>query len=371
MRALLIILLTAIAATGCSKHHVIRLGNDADIDRKQEMVEVARTDIEAIMGDEPFVLLNSSGEEVPYQVTYDDKVIFAVDIKAHGSTGIEIVAGEPSAVDTVVCGAFYPERKDDLAWENDRMAYRAYGPALQAAGEHAYGYDIWTKSIAEPVVARRYHEAFTMDKNFHEDHGDGMDVYTVGPTLGGGTAALIDSVGHIVYPWCFSTYEILDNGPLRFSVKLSYPTGETRLISLDKGEFLNHTRVSFAETPYKRIGAGIVIHSQNPNGYEASPEQGYIAYADLTDDSNAGNGVIYIGVVPVAAASMCVDLYDSPRGDAIGHILAKQAYTAGEWYEYYWGSGWSKGFMPDWQAWKEYLSNFNTRLQHPITITIE
>ena len=46
--------------------------------------------------------------------------------------------------DVVACGRQYPERLDDVAWENDRAAYRAYGPALQEKGERAFGYDIWT-----------------------------------------------------------------------------------------------------------------------------------------------------------------------------------------------------------------------------------
>ena len=33
---------------------------------------------------------------------------------------------------------------------------RAYGPALQATGEKAYGYDVFTKRVPEPVVEDRY-----------------------------------------------------------------------------------------------------------------------------------------------------------------------------------------------------------------------
>ena len=51
--------------------------------------------------------------------------------------------------------------------------------------------------------------------SYHIDHGNGMDCYAVGPTLGGGTAALMPDSA-IVYPYCYKDYEILDNGPLRF-----------------------------------------------------------------------------------------------------------------------------------------------------------
>lgn len=84
-------------------------------------------------------------------------------------------------VDVAACGRVYPERLDDVAWENDRVAYRAYGPALQATGERAYGYDIWTKSTPEPVVEDRYDGDLNRGISYHEDHGNGMDVYAVAP----------------------------------------------------------------------------------------------------------------------------------------------------------------------------------------------
>lgn len=57
--------------------------------------------------------------------------------------------------------------------------------------------------------------------SYHIDHGHGMDCYAVGPTLGAGVAALMvdDS---IIYPWCYKSQEILDNGPLRFTVRLEF-----------------------------------------------------------------------------------------------------------------------------------------------------
>ena len=61
----------------------------------------------------------------------------------------------------------------------------------------AFGYDIWTKCVPHKVLDRRYYDDKVNKISFHVDHGEGMDVYAVGPTLGGGTAALLDSVGEI------------------------------------------------------------------------------------------------------------------------------------------------------------------------------
>lgn len=355
--------------SACSASHVIEVTNPSSLDR-HEIVEINRADLHKVWVDDTFTLVDYDGNEIPYQITHDDKIVFPVAVKPNGNTQITVTGGKPSPCDTVCCGAFYPERKDDLAWENEHAAYRAYGPALQASGEQAYGYDIWTKSVAGPVVRRRYHDAFTNDINFHEDHGNGMDVYSVGPTLGGGTAALVDSADNIVYPACFAGYEILDNGPLRFCVRLKYDSGETRLITLDAGEYLNKTCVSYAHPYCRTVAPGIVIHSQNPEGYELAPERSYMAYADLTDNADNGNGVIFVGVVTPDVDSMLHVPLDDPRGDAIGHILAKRAYKPGDRFTYYWGSGWSKGDMPDWQAWKQYLSDFNTRISNPLNVNI-
>ena len=107
--------------------------------------------------------------------------------------------------------------------------------------------------------------------SYHVDHGNGLDCYKVGPTLGGGTAALMVN-DTIVYPYCYKTFEVLDNGPLRFTVKLTYnplivngdSVVETRLISLDAGSQLNKTVVTYDNlketTP---VVAGIVLHDSN------------------------------------------------------------------------------------------------------------
>ena len=69
----------------------------------------------------------------------------------------------------------------------------------------------------DPKAAQELYQSVS----YHVDHGNGLDCYKVGPTLGGGTAALMPD-GEIVYPYCYATQDILDNGPLRFTVKLVY-----------------------------------------------------------------------------------------------------------------------------------------------------
>lgn len=378
---LLISALAALGAVSCADVHTVEVTNSSRLAREGELAEVPLAEVRRAVGEGPFVLRDSAGTEVPYQITHDSLVVFPATVAPMSTAAYTLSAGQPAPVDTVACGAFYARRKDDLAWENDRSAYRAYGPALQAGGERAFGYDIWTKSVAHPVVAKRYREAFAKIANFHEDHGEGMDVYTVGPTLGGGTAALIDGAGEIAYPWCFESYEILDNGPLRFTVRLEYPAGafgpdsavrEVRTVTLDRGDFLNRTTVAFTGlSAPATVAPGIVVHRQNADGYVISPEKSFMAYADLTDNADADHGVIYVGVVAPAADTLALQPLAEPAGDAVAHLLAKGPYTPGSEYTYWWGSGWSKGFMPDWQSWTDYLASFRERLDSPLKTTVK
>lgn len=355
---------------------VIEVTNPLDFARTDEIVEFDPESAYGFDFAEEFVIKDASGVEVPYQITHDRRVIFPASVPASGKSRYVIEKGIPSVQDSLVYGRHVPERKDDMAWENDRSAYRAYGPALQKSGERGFGYDIWTKSVPTRVLDKRYHDDIVNKISFHVDHGDGMDVYAVGPTLGGGTAALLDDAGEIVYPYCYRDYEVLDNGPLRFTVRLVYGATEvgsdpnvveTRVISLDKGSYLNRTDVSYAGLSGKRrIAPGIVVHKQNPDGYILAESDGYMAYSDLTEKADNGNGTIFVGIVSPGSANFEYRPLATPAGDAVGHILAPGSYAPGDTFTYWWGSGWSKGGMPDETAWKEYLRKASLRLRHPL-----
>ena len=85
-------------------------------------------------------------------------VIFLIDasVRPHGSATYYVSIGKPYPQKVWATGALYKMRKDDLAWENDRCAYRVYGPALQRSGERSFGTDIWVKNTPDNVVYDRY-----------------------------------------------------------------------------------------------------------------------------------------------------------------------------------------------------------------------
>lgn len=144
-------------------------------------------------------------QEVAYQITHDGKLLVEMAVRPRGEARMIVEPGIAQPMRSYVDGYFSHWRADDFTWENDRCAYRAYGPALQRSGEKAFGFDVWMKSTDELDVRRRYQlhreacderdelrrkgrkaeiDATFDRKSFHVDHGRGLDCYNVGPSLG-------------------------------------------------------------------------------------------------------------------------------------------------------------------------------------------
>lgn len=410
MKKIFFLFITCAAFLACQDKidMTITVNNPLEMDRLEEMVEVPMVDIIKALNlpaDGQVVIKDSKNTEMPYQITYDEKIIFPVSIAANGTATYTIQKGTPKEVAVLACGRQYPERVDDIAWENDLVAFRTYGPALQETGERAFGYDVWTKrATMAPVVEERYElelnpetlaqidslrkvdpaaaARLRAETSYHVDHGNGLDCYKVGPTLGGGTAALIAD-GEIVYPYCYKTHEILDNGPLRFTVKLVYNpltvkadtnVIETRVISLDAGSHLNKTVISYtglsSTTP---VATGIVLHE--PDGEIAADAiKGFITYVDPTDNPNVDNGKIFVGAAfPGTVKEAKPFLFDAKekaeRGGADGHVLAISDYIPGLEYTYYWGAGWSKANIKDAAQWNKYVSDYAEKVRNPLVIS--
>ena len=401
--------MTALFCFACndSRTVTVTVTNPLAMERSNEMVEVSMetvTDRLGLADTAQIVVLNADGQQVPYQITYDGKVIFPAAIAAGGTVTYTIQTGTPEAFDVKACGRCYPERMDDMAWENDLVAFRAYGPALQAKGERGFGYDLFTKyNTTEPILEAMYAKELdketlakiaelkktdpkaaaelSRERSYHIDHGYGMDCYAVGPTLGAGVAALMVN-DTIIYPWCYKNQEILDNGPLRFTVKLEFTpltvkgdstVVETRLITLDAGSHLNKTAVSYSNLKETLpIVAGIVLHE--PDGaVVADAANGYITYVDPT--TGPDNGKIFMGaavpaVVKDAKTVLFSEKEKKERNNADGHVLAVSDYEPGSEYVYYWGFAWDKADIKTADAWNRYMADFAQKVRNPLTVKV-
>lgn len=379
-RMMLLSAVFACALSARAESVEIMIYNPAGFARENEIAEIDESAVKSRLGSPFFVLTDSEGKEIPWQKTHDGKILFPVNVAAGGSAVYVAAPGVPQPVTPLVYGRLFPERADDMTWENDNGAYRAYGPGQQKNGDRTFGYDIWTKSVPDLVLEKRYIGNNRQGKTFHRDYGEGMDVYTVGPTLGGGTNALLDDSGEIIYPWCFSEYEIIEHGPLRFQVRLVYPpataekgipAAEQRVITLDAGDWFNRTDVTYYGLDSVRdMVAGQVVHIQNPEGYVLDKENNAVAYADLTENAEAGNGTIYLGMLSVSDSEPLYMPLPAPAGDAVGHVVLKGKVKNAKPFTYYWGAGWSKGGVPSMDAWRDKIERKRMCLDNPLRIKV-
>ena len=394
--------------SGCGDILTVTVSNPLEADRQTELVEIPLTEVYAALGlaeDDSFVVRNGK-EEVQYQVTHDGKVVFPVTLTASQSQTFTLRKGTPAEFISKVRGDHYPNRVDDICWENDLVGYRVYG----YKEDKASGYDIFTKrntdllvipemyrKALDPEMKKRKKEIekeFGKDSatrfsnelmSFHVDHGYGADFYAVGPTLGAGTSALLDGE-EIVYPFCYDKFEILDNGPLRFTIKLTFRpfkigasenVVETRVISLDLGSHFNKTVVSFEglDTPTP-IVTGMVVQDKDGKSV-GDAAKGYIAYPAPTMNfesyKEVDNGTVFLGhVFPTELESTELryfsDKESKSRGGSKGHMLAHSTYDPAKPFVYYWGFGWNFWNIETYEEWIAHVEAFSVQLRNPITV---
>ena len=413
------LMLLAMAGSSYSfaQQATVVVNNPTDAQR-QELVELAMSEVKVKLANatpkkgEAYIVKNQKGQQIGSQITHDGKLLIDASVRPHGSATYYISIGKPYQQKYWATGALYKIRKDDIAWENDRCAYRIYGPALQRSGERSFGTDIWVKNTPDTVVYDRYIKDMNgnilgdkIDKkakaakseaqrkalqaesrevdiqtSFHLDHGNGLDPYRVGATLGLGAPGLM--VGkELVLPYCYKTYKILDNGPLRFTVELAYNPStvgdqqnvvEHRIISLDKGSNFNKMIVWYDGLIRPTdFATGFPIHEEDTETKTFAKD--YISYADPTDNIEVNNSQVYVGILfPYGIDNTYYQLFDKKHDGATGHALGiKRGLKAGEKYSYYFGAAWSKHDVRSYAEWQIRIKNQMEAFQKPLTVTLK
>jgi hypothetical protein len=370
----------------CSQDKIsVKVQNDSSLDRANEIVEIPWSDVS------PIIVKNSDGIQIPHQILFDgnktpQKLIFPVSVKAGASAEYTITTGQPAKFITQAYGRFVPERKDDFAWENDKIAFRMYGPALLPLDGPSNGIDVWVKRTENLIIDKWYEKDLTGAASYHIDHGEGVDCYKVGPSLGAGAMApFVNDSLHLGQNYLIQ--RVLDNGPLRISFELSYPifslgentdVTETKTISLDAGSYFNKIIQNYSNIQTTLpVAAGIILKQTNSQPVssltDANPEftpvldiqKGFISYTEIGDRARPehDNGIVYTAVV---FPKTLKDAQIVQR-----HVLAITDYQPEENLIYYTGAGWSKSGFPTEQAWLDYVSEFAAKLRNPLKITIQ
>ena len=384
----------------CNKTAKITVTNPLAVERNNEIVEFPLLPVKeklGLQGDGQFIILDPAGFQVPYQILSDgETVIFQATVSGNSSAKYTVQAGTPENFAPRTFARQVPERLDDFAWENDRIAFRMYGPALKASGQNpSNGVDMWLKRTEDLIIDKWYKNDLAGIASYHVDNGEGLDCYKVARTLGvGGVAPFVDSIlwvgGH------YSRYEIKESGALRTEFTLYYdefpigtadekcaPTPKQTVqailtIRLDAGNQLNKASVVYQGENVDRmpVATGLYLHKfQNINDLDIPNTERrtlktnnmMAMAADAIADDKTPSGRAFMGVI----VPTDVEIKEN-EGVCIpgAHLLAVGTHNAGQPFVYYFGGGWSKfGFETD-EDWFEYMESSQAKIQQALQVSV-
>ncbi|MEO7415354.1 MAG: DUF4861 family protein [Opitutaceae bacterium] len=338
---------------------------------------------------------NASGKVLPYQVTnvapeakdprnegvaYGHLIFqhdFAADEKSATFT-VERIEGLAPLFPSKAFARFVPERLDDFAWENDKVAHRTYGPALGApdtgkTGKEVLvtsGLDIWSKRVPYLVVDRWYNIGYD---HYHKDEGEGMDMYQVGTSRGaGGTGVWDGQKLHVGRN--YKTWKIIANGPIRAIFELGYDAwdangfkvSEVKRFTVDAGHNLDQIESTFTLSGAKEATIAIGLNKN-------SGDRGQDAVAELTPNEKEGwftqwevqktNGSLGEAIVVPGGIAGITE-------DSVNRLVLVKA-ISGQPVRYLVGGGWSKaGEFTTKEAWNAYVAACAARAKSPIKVTL-
>ena len=346
------------------------VSNDTSLARQNETVELSFSEL--CSGDdnltaENVIVLNHLGKQVPVQV-YTEKdgeqiLLFQADVKEHSSVKYTVKAGEREEFPMKAYSRHVPERLDDYAYENNLVAGRIYGPALQ--DPRTFGSDVWLKCTERLVI-----DDWFKKMDYHHNYGEGMDCYKVANTLGGG--AVTPYVGEkLIIGDNWATQEHLTDGPIRTKAYFTYDAFDvagqkvsaTREISLDaNSRFVQSTTWFSAQTQELPLALGAIQHDV----LDRVDGTNWIAFTEVASDTKQPeiDGNISIGLVlsPELAAEATATLD--------GHAVIKTTAKCGTPVTVWTASGWSQGGVESPQAWIALVQDFAYAKAHPLKVEV-
>ena len=255
-------------------------------------------------------------------------------------------------------GRYVPERKGDFAWENDMIAFRAYGPALRA-GKENNGIDCWLKRVDYPII-NKWYAGNVKGKSYHEDHGEGHDAYHVGSSAGcGGTGIWLE--GRREPLETFIKHELVECTPARTIFKLTYDReiggtvyGEEKTITIELGKRLFEVDAVFTKDGKVAVGLpvciGLTTHDGKAKSFH-SKSKGWIACWEAFAGSELGTAVR----MDPARIDKIKNVESGQPDESHIFIIAKT--DARGRIKYQAGYGWKKaGTITSQSQWKKYLN---------------
>ncbi len=303
-----------------------------------------------------------------------DAVLFQADFAANATATFTVVAGAKQVYKKEqfrAFGRFVRERFDDFAWENDLVAHRTYGKALETwEGEplSSSTIDAWSKRTPRMVINDWY-----LADDYHVDHGEGADFYSAGLSRGcGGTGLWAD--GRLWVSRNFVNSTVLANGPIRVLFELEYApytvngvsVTETRRVSLDGGSQFNKMEARYKSftVPGKEVSltAATGLKKVADETVASSPAEGWLSKWEKVE-KNSGNQ----GMAIIASPADFVE-HTSDSLNQLVLLKPDKDNVATYWF----GSAWDKaGRFTDAESWKKHVAEEAKSLVSPVQVSVK
>jgi hypothetical protein len=380
-KILAIILLGALPTLciSASNQLAIKAVNKLPIVRANQTIELSSKAL-AALGEKDLAKIHikdSAGKELLCQAVdtdgdyTPDQVIFQADFAPGETKSFTVSAGGKwiyTRDQFRAFGRFVRERFDDFAWENDRVAHRMYGKALETWVREpltSSTVDIWSKRVNRMVINDWY-----MVDDYHSDTGEGADFYSAGASRGCGGNGLW-AADKLWLSKNFVNSRVLANGPIRVMFELTYElfdvngkmVSEAKRISLDAGQNLDHF-----QSYYKLEGGsgllitGIGLKKVAGERTEVNAERCWMVKWEKME-KNAGNQGLAVIVNPKT--------FEKQAEDRLNLLLLSKAGAeniASYWAGFCWDKG---GQFTDFDSWKTYVDQFAQGLLSPIEVTVQ
>ncbi len=356
--------------------------NSLPVARASQTIELTRQQL-APLGEKDLTKIHvrdAAGKELLCQavdVDYDayhtpDIVIFQSDFAPNQTKKFSVAAGktqryQPS--DYKAYGRFVRERFDDFAWENDLIAHRTYGKALETwKGEPltSSSIDIWSKLNPKLIINEWY---MMGDAYYHDMTDDGGDDYTAGTSRGDGGNGLWADNRLWVSKNFVNSHE-LANGPIRVTFDLFYApfevngqkVSEVMRITLDAGSQMDHYHVTFKpENPGEPLVAAVGLKKVKEEQREFNKSLGALAIWEPMEKHRGMQGL---------AAIVNPKMFVKQSEDRQNHLLLVKTGPDNS-IDYWAGFAWDKaGKITTSEAWQKYVNDFARGVESPIAVTV-
>jgi hypothetical protein len=367
----------ALAVAQTAATVTVKAENKLPLARTSQTIELSAKDLEPL-GEKDLKKIrvaDAKGQALLCQAVDEDgdgafdQVLFQSDFAANETKTFTVTRGakwEYKKEDFRAFGRFNRERFDDFAWENDRIAHRTYGKALEtwkAEPLTSSAIDVWLKRTPRMVINDWY-----MVDNYHADTGEGADLYSAGPSRGVGGSGLWAN-NKVWLSKNFVASRTIAAGPIRVAFELTYEpfdvngtaVGEVKRITLDAGHNLSRIRNTYKPAAAVPLVTAIGIRKTDVINKDGSAERGSLTSWEPVKKGAAG----HMGGAVVVDPKVFHALPDDDR-----NLLIAAKVPADNVITYWAGAGWDKsGHFADYAAWKAYVDQFAQGAHSPIVVT--